>query len=76
MAKVVQLHAERWVEGVFDEANLRVDVSTKGRVRFISESGDVSVLSMEQMMRLGQVLSVAFTDDRKEGDNGNGNQPA
>ena len=63
MGKVITLHAERWIEGVFDESNLRVDVSTKGNVRFISESGDVTVLTMEQMSRLGEALSVAYMED-------------
>jgi hypothetical protein len=66
MGNVISLHAERWIE-VFDESGVHVDVSTKGRVRFISESGDVAVLSMEQMARLGGVLTVAFTSE--EGDN-------
>lgn len=59
MGNVISLHAERWVEGVFEESGLRVDVSTKGNVRF---SGNAT-LSMEQMARLGEALSVAYKED-------------
>lgn len=59
MGNVVNLHAERWIEGVFDESGVKVDVSTKGRVRF---SG-TGVLSMEQMARLGETLSLAYTEN-------------
>lgn len=60
MGNVISLHAERWVEAVFDEeSGVKVDVSTKGRVRF-SGSG---VLSVEQMARLGEALAVAYTED-------------
>ncbi len=59
MGNVVSLHAERWVESVFEESGVKVDVSTKGRVRF---TGD-GILSMEQMARLGEALSVAYKDD-------------
>jgi hypothetical protein len=78
MANVVRLFDERWVEDVFHEGNLWVSVSTKGRVRFVTGDGRPAILTMEQMMRLGQVLSVAFTDDNdgKEDDDGNGHQPA
>lgn len=64
MGKVVTLHAERWIEGVFEEDNMRVDVSTKGNVRFnISAPGNLSILTMEQMSRLGEALSVAYMED-------------
>ena len=75
---VVNLFGERWVNDVFHEGNLWVSISTKGRVRFVTGDGNPAILSMEQMMKLGQVISVAFTadDEGKEDDNGNGDQPA
>jgi hypothetical protein len=68
MGNVVSLHAERWINAVFEEAGLRVDVSTKGRVRFSTAPGDLPVLSMEQMARLGEALSVAYAEDEEDDD--------
>ena len=59
MGNVISLHAERWVEGVFEESGLKVDVSTKGNVRFTG----TATLTMEQMARLGETLSVAYRED-------------
>ena len=86
---VVGLFDERWVENVFaesgDQGALRVDISTKGRVRFINANDEVvppqftaAILSLEQMARLGEILKVAFSKDDggKEDDDGNGDQPA
>lgn len=58
MAKVIQLHAERWATA-FEEDGVKVDVSSKGRV-CISAAEDGKVLSMEQVMRLGQALATAY----------------
>ena len=60
---VIRLFDERWVEGVFEESGVKVDVSSKGRVRF---SGNAT-LTMEQMMRLGEVLSIAYKEDDDNG---------
>lgn len=56
---VVRLFDERWVEGVFEASGIRVDISSKGRVRFSGEG----ILSMEQMLELGQVLTTAYAED-------------
>jgi len=79
MGEVISLHAERWIVGVFEESGIRVDVSTKGQVRFVQfkhESGFPeppsdggyaipvwSILTMEQMARLGEALSVAYKEN-------------
>lgn len=74
MGNVISLHAERWIEGVFEShgtsSAIRVDVSTKGRVRFVVANGAVSpaqnyghTLSMEEMAELGEALSVAYKED-------------
>ena len=67
MSNVISLHAERWIQGVFEESNLRVDVSTKGNVRFNVKDVDgfpsFATLTMEQMARLGEALSVAYKED-------------
>lgn len=70
MGNVISLHAERWIEGVFEESGLRVDVSTKGNVRFITNHDPNhpaqyvgATLTMEQMARLGEALSVAYKED-------------
>lgn len=67
MGNVISLHAERWVEGVFEHGTLRVDVSTKGRVRFnimVDDNGEVDeILDMQQMANLGEALSVAYKED-------------
>lgn len=68
-SNVVALFDERWVEDVFVGGNLWVSISTKGRVRFVTGDGKPAVLSMEQMMKLGEVITVAFTSDREEEDN-------
>lgn len=70
MGDVVSLHVERWINAVFEESGLRVDVSTKGRVRFVTGT-DVypqhactgATLDMEQMARLGEALSTAYKED-------------
>jgi hypothetical protein len=64
MSKVVNLHAERWIEGIFEESGLRVDVSTKGNVRFRGNA----TLTMEQMARLGEALSIAYRKDDDDND--------
>jgi hypothetical protein len=73
MSKVVNLHAERWVDSVFDESDLRVDVSTKGRIRFTVGSNiydekntQTTILTMEQMASLGEAISIAFRDEEDE----------
>lgn len=89
MGVVKNLFDERWVENVFaetcDQGALRVDISTKGRVRFITANDVVdppqftaAILSMEQVSRLGELIAVAFTrnDEGKEDDNGNGDKSA
>lgn len=74
MGKVVRLHAERWIEGVYEAGtprnNLRVDVSTKGNVRFTIEVSDgrdgaalSTVVSMEGMAKMTEALSVAYKED-------------
>lgn len=67
MGQLINLHAERWIEGVFNEEGLRVDVSTKGNVRFIQsipdEADAIAVLSMEQIAKLGEALSVAYKEE-------------
>jgi len=76
MGQVISLHAERWVEGVFEESGLRIDVSTKGNVRFSIGAGEPGaaangvesrVLTMEQMARLGEALSVAYREEEDDG---------
>ncbi len=68
MGDVVQLHAERWVE-VFSEAHLTVQVSTKGRVKFMTTGTEPwSTISMAQMMKLGQMLTEAYTDEEEDED--------
>jgi len=63
---VVKLHAERWVE-IFLEDGLCVEISTKGRVRFFTESFEHgATIGMEQMMRLGKALALAYSGE--EGD--------
>lgn len=77
--KVVDLFGERWVEDVFVGGNLWVSISTKGRVRFVTGDGLPAILTMQQMMELGEVLSLAFSSDDhdgKEEDDGPGDQPA
>ena len=70
-AKVINLFDERWIESVFNEktpeGGLRVDVSTKGRVRFTTTVDLHGVtLSMKQMMELGKALTRAYDDDEGE----------
>ena len=68
MGEVISLHAERWIVGVFEESGSRVDVSTKGNVVFCvtrsaGPTGAVAHLTMEQMARLGEALSVAYKEN-------------
>ena len=69
MGEVIKINAERWVEA-FMEDGLAVHVSSKGRVRFFTEDHELgATISMEQMMRLGQALAVAY--GKEEDDDGN-----
>lgn len=71
MGNVIDLNVERWGVGVFNEAGLSVRVSSKGNVAFVIDetmssptcSGFEVKLTMEQMMRLGEVLSAAYKGD-------------
>jgi hypothetical protein len=71
MSNVIDLHAERWVEGVFELEGFRVDVSSIGNVRFwMGLDGEIPsgaiecrILSMKQMAQLGEALSIAYSKD-------------
>lgn len=71
---VTPINAERWVNRVFETDDLRVDVSTLGRVRFTTFGGymgadeheAVAVLTMQQVFDLGTVLSAAFHSDNSK----------
>lgn len=63
MGKVITLSTERWVQ-VFDAGGLRVDVSTDGRVKFLSGDdaveGEPPILNMSQIVELTIALILAF----------------
>lgn len=66
MGDVISLRAERWVE-VFTEDGLAVHISCKGRVRFLTEDHELGVtISMEQMMRLGKALAIAYGKEKDD----------
>lgn len=74
MGDVINLHAERWIKA-FMEDGLAVHVSSKGRVRFFTEEPSAgATISMEQMMRLGKALALAYSGE--EGDDGGRPDPA
>ena len=57
MGTVINLRPESWNTGVFNEAGLRVDVSSRGNVRLAAEAPTSSVLTLAQVVRLIEALS-------------------
>lgn len=67
MGKLVKLNAERWVNDLFREGDLAVDMSTKGNVRFriLNDTG-VETITLEALQSLGERISAVLRDDEEE----------
>lgn len=67
VGKVIKIDIERWVD-VFNKSQLAIQVSSKGRVKFMTTGTDPwSTLSMEQIARLGSALTEAYGGNDEEG---------
>jgi len=67
MGKLLKFETERWIE-VFNESGVQVRLSTRGNVDFVVTDADTgeeaysNTLKTEQLLRLAQNLTQAFTD--------------